>query len=353
MEYPEQELIGRHLLDFVESGCKQSFSHEFSELIKSEEIYCFTTNFLSKLGKEIICEIKGKVLKENGKIFSMLGLAEDITEITKLKEQIKDLNYRLIEANRIISIESQRAKHRKALLEELNKLKNEFVSNISHEMRTPLASIIGFAETIASDPGMPDEMQNEFVEIILSEGKRLAKLINDVLDISRIESGNIVVNKEEIDIVQLLNEALNLHRKAIERKKLKLTFNLPDNEILIYGDRERILQVLDNIISNAVKFTNPEGRIMVSVQSLYKEVEILVTDTGIGIPKKDLPFIFEKFYRVNRPGLEIPGAGLGLVFSKQIVDLHKGLILIRSEENQGTTVLIKLPKLLKFQPNKD
>jgi signal transduction histidine kinase len=101
---------------------------------------------------------------------------------------------------------------------------------------------------------------------------------------------------------------------------------------------------MNNLLSNAVKFTPHKGRINITALSLYKEIEISVSDTGAGIPEKDLPYIFQKFYRVNRPGTEIPGTGLGLVFVKQIVDLHKGFITIQSEVNKGTTVILKLPK---------
>ena len=112
----------------------------------------------------------------------------------------------------------------------------------------------------------------------------------------------------------------------------------------IIGDEERLQEVLQALLSNAVKFANNGGRITVIGQSLFKEFEIIISDTGIGIPRKDLPNIFEKFYRVSRPGQEIPGAGLGLVLSKQVIDLHKGLITVESEENKGSAFIIKLPK---------
>jgi two-component system phosphate regulon sensor histidine kinase PhoR len=127
-----------------------------------------------------------------------------------------------------------------------------------------------------------------------------------------------------------------------------LTCDIPVNEIIINGDEEKLGLVFEGLINNAIKFTDSGGRIIVSAQSLYKEFEIIISDTGTGIPENDLPNIFDKFYRVRRPGKEIPGTGLGLVFVKQIVDLHKGLITVNSEVNMGTSFVIKLPKGIKF-----
>jgi signal transduction histidine kinase len=218
------------------------------------------------------------------------------------------------------------------------------VSNISHELRTPLASIIGFSETISSDLNMPDNMRNEFNEIILNEGKRLAKLINEMLDISRLEGGRIELSESDFDIIKLLEEVIESNREALETKEIILTKELPAEPVIIKGDKEKISKVLNNILNNSVKFTPLKGRIIISALGLYKEIEITISDTGIGIPEKDIPYIFQKFYRVSRPGTEIPGTGLGLVFVKQIVDLHKGFISIQSEVNKGTTVILKLPK---------
>ena len=216
-------------------------------------------------------------------------------------------------------------------------------------MRTPLASIIGFSETLVSDSEMPKDMQNEFLNIILKEGKRLAGLINDVLDLNKIEGGGIVLNRSNFDIINLLNRVIKNSRNSIEVKNMVFTSDIPVEEVIINGDEEKLEEVFNGLVNNSIKFTEPGGRITISAQTLYKEIEIIVSDTGVGIPEKDLPNIFQKFYRVSRPGTEIPGTGLGLVFAKQIVDLHKGLINVESEINNGTSFVVKLPKSLKLQ----
>jgi signal transduction histidine kinase len=142
----------------------------------------------------------------------------------------------------------------------------------------------------------------------------------------------------------MLNEAIEAHVKSAQAKNITLSWELPEEEILIDADKERISQTIGRLLNNAIKFTNEKGRIKVIAKNLFNEIEIIISDTGIGIPETDLPYIFQKFYRVSRPGTEIPGTGLGLVFVKQIIDLHKGFITVQSEVGKGTTFAIKLPK---------
>ncbi len=351
LDYDAKELLNTHFIELVASKNKQEIAKSFQKILDenpslklSGGLVTFEAILISKFGNEIIFQINCKAIRKNEKIVSVIGVGKNITELRTFEEKIADLNNRLIEANRIISVERQRAKRQSAILAELNKMKNEFISNVSHELRTPLASIIGFSETISSDPNMPEEMKREFNEIILNEGKRLAKLINDVLDISRLEGGQIELSKSEFNIIEIINESIEANRKIIDSKEITLTKEFPSENIMLTADKEKIFVVLNSLINNAAKFTLHNGRIKITAQSLYKEFEITISDTGVGVPEKDIPLIFQKFYRVNRPGADVPGTGLGLVFVKQIVDLHKGFISVQSEVNKGTTVIIKLPR---------
>ncbi|MCL5030360.1 MAG: PAS domain-containing sensor histidine kinase [Bacteroidetes bacterium] len=351
LDYEPKELLDTHFIELVASKNKAIMAKSFQKILEEDSstrlsggLVTFEAVLISKFGNEIIFQINCKAIREKEKILGLLGVGKNITELRSYEEKITDLNIRLIEANRIISVERQRSKRQGAILAELNKMKNEFISNVSHELRTPLASIIGFSETISSDPNMPEEMRLEFNEIILNEGKRLAKLINDVLDISRLEGGQIELVKSEFDIITLIEDAISANKKIIDSKEIILTKEMPPDNIIINADKEKILVVLNSLINNAAKFTLPKGRIKITAQNLYKELELTISDTGVGIPEKDIPLVFQKFYRVNRPGVDIPGTGLGLVFVKQIVDLHKGFITIQSEVNKGTTVIIKLPR---------
>jgi len=352
LDYFPKDLTGRHFWEFVDPKSDEEIANSFQSILNSGELTTFEVTFTSKFGKEVIFQITAKVLEENKKVTGLLGVGKNITKSRFDELKVKELSLKLSESERLVSIERNRANQRRTILDELNRLKNDFLSNISHEMRTPLASIIGFSETIVSDPEMSKESKVEFSNLILKEGKRLSNLINDVLDLTKIEGDGIVLNRSYFDIIKLLNEVVEENRKAIKGKKLTLTYDVPVEEIVINGDEERLKLIFRALLNNSIKFTPVGGRITISGQSLYKEFEIIFTDTGVGIPEKDLPNIFQKFYRVNRPGTEIPGTGLGLVFVKQIVDLHKGLITVESEIDKGTSFVIKLPKGLKLQKTK-
>jgi signal transduction histidine kinase len=196
-------------------------------------------------------------------------------------------------------------------------------------------------------------MKKEFNNVILNEGKRLAKLINDVLDLTKVEGGKIVLKKISFDVFKLLEDTIASQRDYADRKNITITFEQTAGELIIDADREKLFQAIDSLINNAVKFTNEYGRIKIICSSQFREVEIIISDTGIGIPEKDLPYIFQKFYRVSRPGTELPGTGVGLVFVKQVVDLHKGLITVLSESGNGTTFVLKLPKSSKIDKTED
>ncbi|MCU7496126.1 MAG: PAS domain-containing sensor histidine kinase [Ignavibacteria bacterium] len=343
--YKPEEMLQRHFLEFISDDYKAEIAIAFQQILKSDKLVSFDAAFLDKFGKEIFFEVQCRPTLNNGEITGMLGIGRDITQRRKDEGKLRELNSRFIEANRLISIERDRAKQQVSVLEELNKLKSDFISNISHELRTPLASVVGFAETITSDPNMPREMILEFSNIILSEGKRLAKLINDVLDFAKMEAGKLDVFKTEFDIVETLQSVMAGLNDEARQKAIALTSEIPEHPVLITADKERISQVIQHLVSNAIKFTGRDGRVTLIAQDFRREFEIIVSDTGIGIPSRDLPNIFQKFYKAARPGIsQIPGSGIGLGLVKQIIDMHKGLISVQSEVNKGTTFIIKLPK---------
>jgi signal transduction histidine kinase len=192
-------------------------------------------------------------------------------------------------------------------------------------------------------------MKKEFNRLIMSEGKRLAKLINEILDVSKYEFGKIMMNKTSVDIVKLIQDVIDTNIDFAKAKNIILTFDHPSDEILIEADYDNIQQVLRALVNNAIKFTGEFGRVKIIVNNLFREVEIIVSDTGSGIPEEDLPYIFQRFYRISRPISDIPSTGVGLVFVKQIIDLHKGLITVQSDVGSGTTFLVKLPKTGKIE----
>ncbi|MCL4549535.1 MAG: PAS domain-containing sensor histidine kinase [Bacteroidetes bacterium] len=342
--YTPEEMIGKHFLDFVGKEDEAKIANAFGKILSTKGVTTFEANFLDRFDKEVAFEIRSNPMISEGEVSGMLGIGRNISGRKLDEQKIRDLNAKFIEANRIISIERERARHKITVLEELNKLKSEFISNVSHELRTPLASIVGFAETILSDTELPKETVLEFSQIILAEGKRLAKLINDLLDFSKLESGEDELSKEQLNLVELLDVVAKSFERQLSEKNLVLSKEYPPEKIIINADKERLTKVFGNLLSNATKFTNTGGRISILVQDFGKEVEIAITDTGIGIPEKDLTNLFQKFSKVQRVTTQIGGTGFGLVTVKQIVDLHKGFIKVRSEMNKGTTFIIRLPK---------
>ncbi len=352
LEYLPEEMTGKHFISFIEDDQRSIIAVSFKELLKISKLVTFEAAFVTKFGKKLTFEINARpVYTQKNRFDGIVGIGRNVTSRIHDQEMMSDLNNKLIEANRIISIERDRVKQRISVLEELNHLKSEFVANISHELRTPLASIIGFSETIDSDSDMPESVRNDFNKIILTEAKRLAELINDVLDISKLEGGKVILNRSDFDPIDVLNEAVGNVKKYAEEKSIAIIEEYPDNNVIINADKDRILQVFENILSNAVKFTGPGGRITIFARLRKNELEVIISDTGIGIPKKDLPHIFQKFYRVSRSDNSIPGSGLGLSLVKQIIDLHKGFITLKSEENNGTTVIMKLQLIPKRYTN--
>ncbi|MGK9476825.1 PAS domain-containing sensor histidine kinase [Melioribacter sp. OK-6-Me] len=342
--FSPQEMTGKHILEFIHKDNEFIVADAFSKLIDSRDKVLFEVEFVDRYGNPIIFEVHAKPLIIDNEVAGIVCVGRNISARKADEKKIKELNSKLIEANRIISIERERAKQKINVLEEVSKLKSEFISNISHELRTPLASIVGFAETISTDSELPPETIREFSNIILTEGKRLAKLINDVLDFSKLESGEEKLNKEEFELLEALNDLLATYNEQISAKELSLSTRFPADKVIIYADKNRLMQAIGNLISNSIKFTPQNGRISVFVENFDREIEIAVTDTGVGIPEKEIPKLFQKFSKIYRQGMLQPGAGFGLALVKQIVDLHKGVIRVISQENKGSTFIIRLPK---------
>ena len=342
--FTADNLIGKHLFDFIKEEEKPGVAAAIQKILSSDEVVKFEATLVDNFSRDMNFEFLAKSIKSFGEVTGMVAIGRDITERLVKEKELRELNERLRQANRILSIERDRAKEKITLLEELNKLKNEFISNVSHEFRTPLASIVGFAEAIASDPEMSREMINEFNAVIYEEGKRLAKLIDDLLDFSKLDEGDEPIEKEDFELANFLNEALESVKEFAEKKKVLLQKEIPEVEALIHGDRKRLFNALTHILNNAVKFTDEGGRVTLILNNFLKEVEIIVSDTGVGIPPEDIPNLFEKFAKVNRPGAQQPGAGMGLALAKKIIDLHKGWISVRSQLNEGSTFIIRLPK---------
>lgn len=229
---------------------------------------------------------------------------------------------------------------------ELDKMKTEFISVVSHELRTPLTSIKGYTDLLLSGAadGSPD-LQTEFLGIIQGSATRLSNLINDILDISRLESGKIEVKRDPIDYRKIVADTLRLLRAAADEKQIAMDASLPELLPLVRGDAEKVGQVLTNLVSNAIKYTPPGGWIKVWLEvSDEATVTTCVQDSGIGITQDDQKKLFQKFFRAdNSSTREAGGTGLGLVIAKTTVELLGGTIWVESETNRGSRFYFTLP----------
>ena len=229
---------------------------------------------------------------------------------------------------------------------EISQMKNDFVGHVSHELKTPLASITAYSEMLVDGEADDEEMRNEFYSVIQNQAKRLNRLIEDILNTSRIESGLIKINKEPISLAILIEEQLQMMKGYAEEKNIKVTGQKPIVFDQVSVDRDMLSQVIINLLSNAVKYTPSGGavRIETKVDDVESLVRVSVTDTGVGIPGDEIEHVFDKFYRVGVNNKQAKGTGLGLNLVKQIVEkLHGGRVFVESQVGAGSTFGFELP----------
>ncbi|MCG8406518.1 MAG: cell wall metabolism sensor histidine kinase WalK [Phycisphaerales bacterium] len=233
---------------------------------------------------------------------------------------------------------------------ESSKKKSEFVAHVSHELRTPLSSIRAYVEMLVDGEATDEKTRGEFYDIIQSSADRLGRLIDNMLNISRIEAGTVRINKEPIAVSMAVKEAVDMMRPQAEEKKITLTEHLTPMVYRMMADRDLIYQAVLNLISNAIKYTPDGGKVNVRMTPHEENHTMLieVSDTGVGIPKEDLPKMFEKFFRVEANKKLAKGTGLGLNLVKKIVeDIHDGQLTLTSEVGQGSTFGIALTMMAK------
>jgi two-component system phosphate regulon sensor histidine kinase PhoR len=229
-------------------------------------------------------------------------------------------------------------------LRKLERVRRDFIANVSHEFKTPLTAIQGFAETLLA--GAVDDPQNRgrFLGIILEHSRRLARLTDDLLKLSKMDADRLELEIRRLSVSQLIESCLETAQHRAAEKDIRISVNIAEHLPEIAGDRRQLAEVLQNLLDNATQYTLPGGQIMVSAETSDAEVIFTVSDTGIGIPQADQPRIFERFYRVDAArSREVGGTGLGLAIAKHLVEVHGGRIWVESEVGQGSQFHFSVP----------
>ena len=226
-------------------------------------------------------------------------------------------------------------------LGETERTRQRFISEISHEFQTPLTSIQGFT-TILKDESLTKEQRERYTDIILFESKRLSNLSKSMLQLTLLEGEDVKLNLSTYSINEQLIRVVDSLQDMAEEKNIEIVLNVPNKDIMVYGDQERLEQVWINLINNAIKYTNEEGYISVNLKKNLSSIEVGVCDTGIGMSEEAMHHIFDRFYREDK-ARSIGGNGLGLSIVKSIVDLHKGSIEVKSQKDVGSEFYVTLP----------
>ncbi|MGZ4860370.1 MAG: PAS domain-containing sensor histidine kinase [Candidatus Angelobacter sp.] len=271
----------------------------------------------------------------------VIASVRDITQRRAVEDRLRALREQYTAE---LTVKNEQLEARNLEVERANSLKTEFLASMSHELRTPLHTIIGFSELLTEQlEGPLTEKQQRFVSHILQDARHLLELINEILDISKIESGRLELKRESFDFSQIIEEVLGGIRHQAAAKNIAVE-NKNSFQGSLYADRLRVKEILYNLLNNAVKFTPEGGRVWLESFGEGDTLHVSVCDTGIGIPAKEHPSIFEKFYQVgDTTGGIREGTGLGLPITKHLVELHGGSISVESRPGEGSRFMLTLP----------
>ena len=352
--YKKEEVCGTSVEKFYRHA--EERRKVIEKLYKKEQISNYETKLWTKNGKLLDISLSLSQLKDKeGNIMGTVGISKDISKQKQLEKRLRESNKQL----------EQKVKE----VQKIEQMKSDFLSVVSHELRTPLTSILGFAKMIqrrftknivpflnTSEAKMADSVDKvqENLKIITSEGERLARLINNVLDLAKIEAGKMEWKIEPSKMEEICRAAMNAVSSLAVHRKLNIKFFPDENLPLVNVDRDRLVQVVTNLFSNAIKFTN-KGSVICHIKNLQNSLEIHIKDSGIGIRPEDIKKLFEKFKQVGEGDTvsdKPKGTGLGLTICKEIVEALEGKIWVESEYGKGSSFIFSLPVIKGTAPSK-
>lgn len=341
--YKEQELIGKNLRTVISMKHPKVFREEMWNTVSHGKIWNGHICNGAKDGSEYWIEVTiVPFLNENGLPYKYVSVGTDITKIKKAEEDAHTSEVALMKA--------------KDEAEIANQAKSKFLSSMSHELRTPMNAISGFAQLLLMDSSnIFDEVQKENIKEIIKASNHLLELINEILELSKIESGQVKISMEAVNYSEVAVESISLINTLAKDKGITLIFilhgerisfkNLINSDVNIFVDRLRFKQVLLNLLSNAIKYNNKKGSITISGEKINNNFRISVIDTGIGISEENQNDLFKSFNRLGKENSGIEGTGIGLVITRNLIELMGGEIGVESKLGKGTTFWIEFPSV--------
>jgi PAS domain S-box-containing protein len=349
--YTREELLGKPLETLIPSDAQAAHQAHRNKYWASPTTRPMGTGLKlegqRKDGSRVPVEISlSPVQFEEG--FRVSAIIRDVSERRLAEEQLRSVQAAYTEE---LAAKNRELEVRNEEVERANRLKSEFLSGMSHELRTPLHTIIGFTELLEEElEGPLNEKQQRFIRYIHKDSQHLLALINDVLDLSKIESGRLELQPELFSLIEALDETVSSIRPRGQAKSIHIE-TLVSYALDIYADRLRFKQILYNLLSNAVKFTPEGGRVWIEVTVSEAFIEVSVSDTGIGIPLSEQESVFDKFYQVGqRQAGGHEGTGLGLAITRHLVDHHGGSIRLQSEPGKGSRFTFSIPLVKTVEP---
>lgn len=297
-----QNVLGQSIIELL----KLQEDYTVSGLYKIED--AINLDFSSEDKKEILRANFSVIKKDNGAVNGIIAVLHDVTE------------------QEIIEME-----------------RREFVSNVSHELRTPLTTMRSYLEALQDGAVLDEILRTKFLDVTQTETERMIRLVNDLLQLSKLDAKDYTIEQQRTDFVEFLNRIIDRFEMS-KKQNIRIKRNLPKNAIIAYIDRDKLTQVIDNIISNAMKYSPEGGAITFRILRVGDFLKASISDQGVGIPKDNLDKVFRRFYRVDRArSRKLGGTGLGLAIAKEMIEAHGGKIWAESEWNKGTTIIFTLP----------
>ncbi|QLC48814.1 PAS domain S-box protein [Methanolobus zinderi] len=317
--YSREEILNMSLSDFLMPFNREQYIQLFRSLNEKGDL-SGEFPFVNRDDDIIYMEVNAVRIPGN----RFLAICMDVTEKKKAEDKILQA---------------------KIAAENANRTKSEFLANMSHELRTPLNSIIGFSDVLLNEvAGEVNEQQYRYLNHISQSGRHLLNIINEILDISKIESGKITLHREKVSLPEVYEEVYSNLKYLADNKNIEIDVSTNSYTSCVYADRAKLKQILYNLVGNAIKFTENGGNIRIDTENGDKFVRISVTDTGIGINREDMKKLFTPFVQLDSSkSRRYEGTGLGLALSRELVELHEGNIWAESEPGKGSTFTFTLP----------